>query len=486
MKEKYDVVIIGAGIGGLVCGCYLAKAGLKTLIVEQHDKPGGYCTSFSRSGYRFDVGVHYFGGVKKRFFGNILKELKVDNAIKFDQFDPTDKIILPDNITYIRSDYNATMNELKKSFPKEKKGITGFFTFIMQDDFLNIYRKVKQLTFQELLDEFFEDYRLKATIEAMLYNIGISAKRAPALCGIILYRDYIFDPGHYPIGGMQKFPDVLAALFKKFGGHLILGKMVTKVLASKSGVHGVSVDNKHKFYSQIIIANCDATQVFSKLLKDIKSKESRLIKKLEPSPALFVIYIGLNKDLQEITDETCNIWKFNSYELDEYFTDLNKSLFMSDKIPFTMISFPSSHDHGLGYKGKSTVQLFMYAPFKNEDFWKRKKDWLANRVLENIKDILPDIGREVDIKTIASPTTFYQYTLNKSGAAYGWSSTIEQSRSSIFPSKTSINGLFFTGHWCTTPGGQGGIPKVAFSGRQTAQSVVQNFGKKWVHGRYDL
>ena len=83
--NEYDVAIIGAGIGGLVCGCYLAKSGLKTLIIEQHDKPGGYCTSFSRGGYRFDAGVHYFGGVKKRFFGNILKELKVDNAIKFNK-----------------------------------------------------------------------------------------------------------------------------------------------------------------------------------------------------------------------------------------------------------------------------------------------------------------------------------------------------------------------------------------------------------------
>ena len=43
-KDQYDVIIIGAGIGGLVCGCYLAKAGLKVLIVEQHNKAGGYCT----------------------------------------------------------------------------------------------------------------------------------------------------------------------------------------------------------------------------------------------------------------------------------------------------------------------------------------------------------------------------------------------------------------------------------------------------------
>ena len=52
MKEKYDTVYIDARIGGLVCGCYLAKAGLKVLIVEKNDKPGGYCSSFERDGFK--------------------------------------------------------------------------------------------------------------------------------------------------------------------------------------------------------------------------------------------------------------------------------------------------------------------------------------------------------------------------------------------------------------------------------------------------
>ena len=52
-KAAYDAIIIGAGIGGLVCGCYLAKAGMKVLIAEQHSQPGGYCTSFQRKGFSF-------------------------------------------------------------------------------------------------------------------------------------------------------------------------------------------------------------------------------------------------------------------------------------------------------------------------------------------------------------------------------------------------------------------------------------------------
>lgn len=49
-KYDYDVIIIGAGISGLICGCYLAKAGLKVLIVEKNANPGGYCVSFKEKG----------------------------------------------------------------------------------------------------------------------------------------------------------------------------------------------------------------------------------------------------------------------------------------------------------------------------------------------------------------------------------------------------------------------------------------------------
>lgn len=56
-NDMCDVVIISAGIGGFVCGCYLAKAGMKVLICEQHYKPGGYCTSFKRGRFTFDAAI---------------------------------------------------------------------------------------------------------------------------------------------------------------------------------------------------------------------------------------------------------------------------------------------------------------------------------------------------------------------------------------------------------------------------------------------
>ena len=59
-EERYDAVVIGAGIGGLVVGILLAKAGLKVLIAEQHYVAGGYCSTFRRKGYVFDSATHFY------------------------------------------------------------------------------------------------------------------------------------------------------------------------------------------------------------------------------------------------------------------------------------------------------------------------------------------------------------------------------------------------------------------------------------------
>ncbi len=58
---KYDAVIIGSGVGGLVSAAILARANKKVLLVEQHDQVGGCCHVFNEHGYSFDTGIHYIG-----------------------------------------------------------------------------------------------------------------------------------------------------------------------------------------------------------------------------------------------------------------------------------------------------------------------------------------------------------------------------------------------------------------------------------------
>ena len=86
--EKYDVVIVGSGIGGLCCGSILALSGKKVLICEAHSQPGGVAHSFKRNGYTFESGPSLWSGIGKwpttNPLGQILKLL--DEEVELIQY----------------------------------------------------------------------------------------------------------------------------------------------------------------------------------------------------------------------------------------------------------------------------------------------------------------------------------------------------------------------------------------------------------------
>jgi phytoene dehydrogenase-like protein len=125
MKPKYDVIVLGAGIAGLICGTFMAKQGKKVLIIEQHSIPGGYCTSFKRKGFIFDSAVHHIGGCGKwSVVGRCLKELDIN--INFLQLDPMDSIHFPSFSIDVPAEIDDYVDLLKERFPSEKEQLTLF------------------------------------------------------------------------------------------------------------------------------------------------------------------------------------------------------------------------------------------------------------------------------------------------------------------------------------------------------------------------
>lgn len=477
MSEKYDVVIIGAGIGGLTCGCYLAKAGLKVLIVEQHNKPGGCCTSFERQGYRFDVGVHYFGGVNKGIFGNILSELDIRNKIRFVQFDPSDTIILPENTTHIRINPHDTINEFKKSFPKEKRKIDKFFNFIMEEDINQIYKKSRGLTFKDILDRFFEDFKIKATLGVLAGNIGTSPDKAAAFPSIVLFRQYELDPGYYPEGGIQVIPDTLARIFKENKGDLFLSRKAERIIISNDEVNGVMLDGGEKIGANIVVSNVDASQTYNNLLH-MPTKESRVLKILIASPSIFSIYLGLSANFNNAYLTDHNIYYFSSYNVNRAYSRIEENI-LSKKVKWIGCAFPSSHGFVNGNVKKS-MTIFTFAPYKTPSFWDEHRQVTAEKILEKAEELFPGLRDSIAFEIHATPKTYSKHTFNKDGAFGGWQSTTKQMNSSLMPQRSSVKKLYLAGHWCTL--GYlpfAGIPNVAFSGRRAANLILEDIGKDW-------
>lgn len=446
----YDAIIIGAGIGGLVCGCYLARAGMKVLICEQHYKPGGYCTSFKRQGFTFDAAADCFGAYRKDgITRKVFEELGIDKKLNIIRFDPPSIILTPDYKIPFWNDLEKTIQEFQAAFPEEGNNINNFFYFLSNSDSISI-SKIRNWTFKNLLDTYFTNDRLKAILSfPLLAMAGLPPSLMSAFMGAKFFSEFFLDGGYYPIGGMHVLSDTLAKRFKEFGGELRLSSPVKKIRVRHNSAVGIVIENDSFIPSRFVVSNCDARQTFLKLLgkEKVEKEFCNKIKNMTPSISNFIAYLGINKQFKPPQPPGSAVFFSQHYDLDKAYRVAQKS----DIDAYDGHTFRISHD-------KSTIYAIIPAAYKNRIFWNNNKPRFLESLIRKIeKSTIPSLSEHIVYKEAATPYTLYRYTLNYRGASYGWASTPSQLAVPGLRKPPSIQGLYLTGHWTTLGVGISGV-----------------------------
>jgi len=461
-RDIYDAVIIGAGVSGLVCGCYLAKAGMKVLIVEQHFKPGGYCTSFKRKGFTFDAAAHSFGSFREGGNMNrVFRELDLDKRLKIKRYDPSDVIITPDYKISFWNDLNRTIKELQGAFPHETE-IRDFFDFMSSPKPAEI-AALRNKTFKDLLDKYFTDDRVKTILSiALLINGGLPPSLLTAFTGSQIFSEFLLDGGYYPDGGMQALPDALADRFKELGGTLLLSCRVKKIKIKDESVAGVVLEMGDFIRSKYVISNCDARQTFLKLLGRRVISED-LLQKLDtmvPSLSMFVLYLGISKDMASLPQPGCTAWFLSHYAIEDMYLS-SKKRNAGNLQEFLLRVSPD---------GESVLAMVL-APFRNTKYWINNKHKLLEAFIKKIEEhTTPDLSKYIVYKDAATPSTLYRYTLNYKGACYGWESIRSQFADPDFIKPPICQNLYLTGHWTTRGLGVAGVTYIGYN---TASLIIK-------------
>ena len=467
VKPKYDVIVLGAGIAGLICGTFIAKQGKKVLIIEQHSIPGGYCTSFKRKGFIFDSAVHHIGGCGKwSVVGRCLKELDIN--INFQQLDPMDSIHFPSFSIDIPAEIDDYVDLLKERFPSEKEQLALFFK-----EFTRLYRatfstekhkmllKYQDLTFKEMLDNFFTDEQLKMTLSAQWGYIGSPPHEVSAIGMCQMLVNYLKDGAYFPVGGTQNFADAITQKFIDYGGQIMLSSSVDGMLTDGNIIKGVTTKKGEEIQAEIFVSNIDPKQTFFSLLDKniVDDSYIRKIENMKESVSFFLLYLGLDN-------------KIDLKGLKRGFYHTSNDLTFSDNDWF-YISVPTEVDPSLAPDNKQIISVVVSSRdnYGDIDDWVAYKDKMKKHTINYLENFVPEIQNHIEVIDAATPKTLYRYTLNSKGAAYGWAVTVDQTWSNRLSHTTPFKNLFLAGHW-TNPGP--GICAVVSSGWRVANMILNN------------
>lgn len=478
LNKKYDVIIIGAGIGGLVCANYLAKSGLKVLVVEKNREPGGYCTSFVRRGFIIDTAIH---AIQNCAPGNLLykifHELGIDKKIELVRANPTDSIFVSNNRIDINNDLNETILNFQRVFVKESVNIAWFFEVIAKNNFIYFYSKYKNFTFRQVLDQFFKDEEVKKCLAIFLANIGSASDTTSALSGVALLKQFILYGGFYPKGGMQKIPDALVETLRERGGEILLNHKVNKILIQDKVCKGIVINNKEEIFSDFIVSNSDVTYTIEKLLDfDMGDKLINRLSTYQTTYSIFIVYLMLKRNLRKEVNSGPGIWYIPPGNALDDFLDIDREKIMVNDPIFCSIA--SKLDENLSPPGHDQVRIMINTKHYSPVFWKDKSIELSEKLIDIVQQIIPSLRDSSICVGRSTSSTMRNYTLNRNGAMCGWLNSVAQVNAPVVNFIPPISGMYFVGHWATTRYGNGGIAMVSDSGKRVAKQILNSYENK--------
>jgi len=461
MKKK--ILVIGSGLGGLVCGHILSKNGYEIVVLEKNNQIGGCLQTFTRKGVKFDTGMHYIGSMEE---GQIMnKFFKYFGLLDDVKISPLDKngfevISIGGEIYKYANGSENFIEMLSQKFPDNRVDIQCYVNkmkAIADASPLYDLQKINSGLFidTEHVTTSVNDFIASCTDNLNLRNV--LAGNLPLYAGVkdktpvyvqALMNNFYIQSAYRIIGGSDTIANSLANSIKSFGGEIRTCAEVEKFICNEEKMTAVQLINGEKIEADYFISNVHPQVTVSKIDSPLLRQVYRdRIANIENTISSFTVFLIFKKNRVKYLN-------YNFYYYDnEQLWDLEN--YLPEQFPLNYLYMHQAVEQDEQYAESAQIIAYMrydeVKKWENTTIGKRGKDYedfkrdRAERLINKLNEQFPNIKNCISEYYTSSPLTYRDYTATVNGSMYGILRDKNYPIQTRISQRTKIPNFFFTG-----------------------------------------